>query len=439
MDSEEYSDSDSSYSDFSSESDEDASLDDARDWCRLDEDNLGPSPPRFPFTANPGVKVEIHSSSPLEFFGIFFDDDIVSFIASETNRFAEDFIENNELTPSSRSHNWKDMDSSEIRVFLALLILQGILQKPIQKLYWSQIPYFYTPFFGQIMSERRFALLMKFLHFTNNATIDTSNHPQPGLRKIYEVYEALNRKFKSSYIPECEVTVDESLLLYKGRLVFKQYLPKKKSKFGVKFYQLCESSTGYIWNSLVYTGRDMPLWQNANNYSSTTNIVMTLMENLLGKGYCVTLDNFYTSPELAEILITNKTDVYGTLRSYRRGIPQEIKDRNIKKGEIIGFQKGKMCILKYMDKKPIHMLSTIHTIDFVEKCKRKKKSNGDIEEIKTKKPKAVLDYNRTMGGVDMADQCLSYYPTVRNQQKKVLQEDFQAIIEPERVECICTL
>ncbi|GBM92443.1 PiggyBac transposable element-derived protein 4 [Araneus ventricosus] len=62
------------------------------------------------------------------------------------------------------------------------------------------------------------------------------------------------------------------------------------------------------------------------------------------------------------------------------------------------------------------MLSTIRTINFVEQCK--KKSNGDVEDIITKKPKAILDYNRTMGGVDMTDQCLSYYPTVQNQQKK---------------------
>ncbi|GBM79929.1 hypothetical protein AVEN_73513-1 [Araneus ventricosus] len=88
---------------------------------------------------------------------------------------------------------------------------------------------------------------MKFLHFTDNRTIDTNNHPQPGLRKIYELFDALNRKFKSSYIPECEVSVDESLLLYKGLLASKQYIPNKKSKFGVKCYQLREARSGMEW------------------------------------------------------------------------------------------------------------------------------------------------------------------------------------------------
>ncbi|GBN43103.1 hypothetical protein AVEN_113430-1 [Araneus ventricosus] len=71
MDSEEYSDSDSSYSEISSESDGDVSLDDARNWCRLDEDNLISPLPRYPFTGNPGIKVQIYNSSPLEFFGMF--------------------------------------------------------------------------------------------------------------------------------------------------------------------------------------------------------------------------------------------------------------------------------------------------------------------------------------------------------------------------------
>ncbi|GBM08919.1 PiggyBac transposable element-derived protein 4 [Araneus ventricosus] len=179
---------------------------------------------------------------------------------------------------------------------------------------------------------------MKFLHFTNNETIDLETHPQPGLRKIYEVYDAINRKFKSNYVPERDVSVDKSLLLYKGRLGCKQYLPKKRARFGIKFYQLCESSSGYIWNSLIYTGKDMPLWNEFPNYKSTTNIVMTLLEDLLDKGYCVTLDNFYTSPELAELLLSHRTEVYGRLRPNKIGVPEEIKKGTLKKGEIVRFQ-----------------------------------------------------------------------------------------------------
>ncbi|GBM73597.1 hypothetical protein AVEN_140229-1 [Araneus ventricosus] len=78
MDSEEYSESDSSYEDISDESDSDEdTLDAARNWCRIDQENLAPPPQRFPFSGNPGLNTRMDGSSPIEFFCIFFDDDIV--------------------------------------------------------------------------------------------------------------------------------------------------------------------------------------------------------------------------------------------------------------------------------------------------------------------------------------------------------------------------
>ncbi|GBO35438.1 PiggyBac transposable element-derived protein 4 [Araneus ventricosus] len=239
MDSEEYSESDSSYEDISDESDSDEDiLDAARNWCRIDQETPAPPPPRFPFSGNPGLNTRMDSSSPIEVFCIFFDDDIVGYITSETKRYAEDFIEKNDLTPSSRVQEWKDVDSSEIRVFGGNIILQGIVQKPLRKWYWSQKILLSTPHLKQLMSKKRFSIIMKFLHLTNNETIDLKTHPQLGLRKIYEIYDAINKKLKSSYTPERDVSVDEALSLYKGRLGYKQYLPKKRARFGIKLYQL---------------------------------------------------------------------------------------------------------------------------------------------------------------------------------------------------------
>ena len=52
------------------------------------------------------------------------------------------------------------------------------------------------------------------------------------------------------------VCIDESLLLRKGRLHFKQYIPIERSRFGVKLLKLHENSSGYIYRFIIYVGKD---------------------------------------------------------------------------------------------------------------------------------------------------------------------------------------
>jgi len=65
----------------------------------------------------------------------------------------------------------------------------------------------------------------------------------------------LFEKFQEIYTPSKNVCIDESLLLWKGRLHFKQYIPLKRSRFGIKLFMLCEDG-GYTYRFQVYTGKD---------------------------------------------------------------------------------------------------------------------------------------------------------------------------------------
>ena len=44
------------------------------------------------------------------------------------------------------------------------------------------------------------------------------------------------------YTPEKHIVVDESLVPWRGRIVFLQYLPSKAHKYGVKVFKLCLAS-----------------------------------------------------------------------------------------------------------------------------------------------------------------------------------------------------
>jgi hypothetical protein len=66
-------------------------------------------------------------------------------------------------------------------------------------------------------------------------------------RGKYETYfEIIRTNFSKCYNPSKHVAVDEVLVKFKGRIVFKQYIPKKHKHFGIKMFKLCDS-TGYIY------------------------------------------------------------------------------------------------------------------------------------------------------------------------------------------------
>ncbi|GBO44500.1 PiggyBac transposable element-derived protein 4, partial [Araneus ventricosus] len=367
--------SEDDYSSSESESDDDT-LNSARNWCPIDIHASTPAPPNFQFTSTPGINPSTkillgNTDDPMMFFSIFFDEKIMSFIVEETNRYAEDFFNKSDLTPSSRALNWKNTDIKELNLFLGLLLLQGMVSKSVEAWYWSKRPILSTPFFGQIMSEKRYGLLMKFLHFENSDKFDKKTHPNPKLRKIFDIHEMLVQKFKSAYTPNQSVAIDESLVAFIGLLGWKQYIPTKRARFGLKFFQLCESESGYIWNSIIYTGKGTIFMEEYEHYGLSTKCVLTLIHELKNNGYLLTTDNFYTSPEVAEILLKYKTDVIGTVRGNRKGLPAEFKTLKLKKGEIKAFQKGKIMVLQWRDKKTLTMLSTIHNAELVSVESRK--------------------------------------------------------------------
>jgi len=60
------------------------------------------------------------------------------------------------------------------------------------------------------MSEYRFSLIMKFLHFANNDEFDANSHSAPKLKKIWEFYQSLLDKFQTTYIPQRDVSIRAS-------------------------------------------------------------------------------------------------------------------------------------------------------------------------------------------------------------------------------------
>ena len=98
------------------------------------------------------------------------------------------------------------------------------------------------------------------------------------------------------------------MLLWKGRLSCKQFIRTKRACFELKSFVLAEASSGYVWNSIIYTGYDT-LVEEGNTYQyQATNIVMSSSEKVLDEGRCLFVDNWYSNLELLSELRNRSTD-----------------------------------------------------------------------------------------------------------------------------------
>ena len=88
---------------------------------------------------------------------------------------------------------------------------------------------FKSKFWSSVMSRSHFQLIMRCLR----------------LAKIQPVVSYFDAKIKELYEPDKNPCIDEYMVLWRGRLVFRQYTKGKKHKYVVKLFELCESGGTY--------------------------------------------------------------------------------------------------------------------------------------------------------------------------------------------------
>lgn len=106
------------------------------------------------------------------------------------------------------------------------------------------------------MSRDRFKLIFSKIRFDDRNTrpdrINRTGHRNEAIRAIFTQFVEGCVK---NYSPNSNITVDERLASYKGRCPFRVYIKSKPGKYGIKLWVASESSSGYIFNSQIYTGK----------------------------------------------------------------------------------------------------------------------------------------------------------------------------------------
>ena len=145
------------------------------------------------------------------------------------------------------------MTVPELKTWLDLLLTIGLVQKGRLGEYWSTHNLTQTPGFSVIMPRNRFLQILVYLHFINNE--DSSINKENKLWKVQNILDYINKRFRAAYHPRRELSIDETMLKFKGRLGIKQYIKSKPVKWDQTVHDcgithwLCVKLTPLCWQT----------------------------------------------------------------------------------------------------------------------------------------------------------------------------------------------
>ena len=308
--------------------------------------------------------------------------------------------------------DWKVVDVATMKKFFGLLLAMPLTKKSTIDEYWSTEPIMNTPYYATVMSRNQFRAIYRFLRFSDPNLVE-SNNRNSRLFQLEEKIHQICRNFK----PGMELSLDECLLLHKGRLCFKMFIRSKRARFGIKIYILCDC-LGYMLAYEIYYGARTTLDVNepdTDSLSKSELVVVHLLKKagLLDQWHTITIDNWYSSTRLAEYLYSRKTFMRGTVNKHR-GIPKVLQEKKLPNMGISFMVKDDhLLAIKFCDRKDVYLLSTADDADVLQKTRR---IRGQEEAVNYNRPTAIEAYNLKMGGVDLTDQYLAPYSAVRKSQ-----------------------
>lgn len=247
------------------------------------------------------------------------------------------------------------------------------------------------------MSETTFLYIHKVIRFDDVLT-RRAQRCEDKFAPIRNLWEKWSERLSIFYNPSECVTVDEQLLGFHGRCKFRQYIPSKPERYGLKFWLLVDSRSYYIWKIQPYLGKNVSGNVERNQGER---VVIDLVDGL--KGQNVTMDNFFSSHSLGQKLLEKNLTMVGTMRKNKRSIPPKLLEcKKVPLFKSTFAFTPETTLVSYISHKNkcTIVMSTMH-------------HEPKVADNSKKLPEIISFYNSTKGGVDTVDKMLSCYSCKR--------------------------
>uniref|UniRef100_A0A9J8DDY0 PiggyBac transposable element-derived protein domain-containing protein n=1 Tax=Cyprinus carpio carpio TaxID=630221 RepID=A0A9J8DDY0_CYPCA len=257
-------------------------------WKTEDDIDMAPQALRFLPTREPGPQLRpCDAHTPMSLFKKFFSDTAVLTQAARA-------------CAKGHKYKWTDVSISELYCYIGLLFYMAMVKLSSITDYWWQNNLFSVPFPATIMSRDRFCTISWNLHMShpdadqdNDKKRGTAEHDR--LFRARSLMDTIRLACKAIYHPRKNLTVDERMVACKANTGMTQYMKAKPTKWGFKLFFLADSSNGYTADFAVYTGKNPFPTGHGLSYDAVTSLLDRIV---LGSGYHVYMNNFYTSPKL---------------------------------------------------------------------------------------------------------------------------------------------
>lgn len=195
----------------------------------------------------------MNAKTPIDAWSVLFSEQIVNIIIKHTNEEISRQIDlmkesNSKIDPLCHKH----IDIVELNAIFGLLYYAGVHKMSKCKVMnlWSVHS---LPLFKAAMQRNRFVFIVQCLRFDDKTT-RAERKANDHFTHIREIWNLFIKNCIDNYEPGFNTTIDEQLLSFRDRCVFKMYIPSKPDKYDLKIISLNDAETHYMINAIPYCG-----------------------------------------------------------------------------------------------------------------------------------------------------------------------------------------
>ena len=272
--------------------------------------------------------IEMSGDDPIDYFNIFFNDDVWQFIYDQTTQYSGHLF-----------------TMGELKATFGVLLASGTISQNRRRDYWSSSELKRNIAITKSISINKFESIFASLHFVPIDVVPSGDKYQ----KVRLIIEKLNKLFLQ-YAPLTNAfSIDEAMVPYYGRHGCKQHIKGKPIRFGFKWWCLATPS-GYLLQLQPYPGKAEKATEDYD-FGASGNVIYYFAKILRARypdnhQITITMDNYFTNLKLFKHLkVDLNITATGTIRKNR--VPSNPFDY----GSMKKSKRGSIKAVKHNDSK----------------------------------------------------------------------------------------